>query len=215
MASYGNDEDFHAAFYEGKDKIYFPTCWYQRHAPRIGETVVIKDEHGNNVIAFVNKGDKPYLEFNQTKLRLMYQLTVFGLIKLKLVDENKFEMKVMGHYLGKIDTNDPAKYYGHWGYDPMWILEISEFMATEGKPLMIPDSVVDIIYHDSVAYELEVSISETTECYTWEVQHTSVNFLIAVLMAAGLGAEAGIVRLWGFVFRSYYSLLYMEATVCA
>ncbi|PNY07449.1 hypothetical protein L195_g003945, partial [Trifolium pratense] len=149
-ASYGNDEDFHAAFYEGKDKIYFPTCWYQRHAPRIGETVVIKDEHGNNFIAFVNK-----------------------------VDENKFEMKVMGHYLGKIDTNDPAKYYGHWGYDPMWILEISESMATEGKPLMIPDSVVDIIYHGSVAYELEVSISETTECYTWEVQHTGVNFLIA------------------------------------
>ncbi|PNX96252.1 hypothetical protein L195_g019454 [Trifolium pratense] len=133
-------EDFEAEFYEGKDKIYFSTCWYQRYAPHIGETVVIKDEKGNKFIAF-------------------------------LVDDSKFEMKVLGHYLGKIDTNDPAKYDGHWGYDPMWVLEISEEMSTEGKLLMIPDDVVDIIYHGSVDYELEVSVSETNECYTWEVQH--------------------------------------------
>jgi hypothetical protein len=66
----------------------------------------------------------------------MYQLTLFGIIILKLVDDSKFEMKVSGHYLGKIDTNDPAKYDGHWGYDPMWVLEISEEISTEGKPLV-------------------------------------------------------------------------------
>ncbi|CAJ2664156.1 uncharacterized protein LOC123887276 isoform X2 [Trifolium pratense] len=179
MASFTNREDFEAEFYEGKDKIYFSTCWYQRYAPHIGETVVIKDEKGNKFIAFVKKGNKPHLVFNQTKLRFMYQLTLFGIIILKLVDDSKFEMKVLGHYLGKIDTNDPAKYDGHWGYDPMWVLEISEEMSTEGKLLMIPDDVVDIIYHGSVDYELEVSVSETNECYTWEVQHMGNQFLIA------------------------------------
>jgi hypothetical protein len=44
---------------------------------------------------------------------------------------------------------------------------------------MIPDDVVDIIYHDSVNSELEVSVSETNECYTWEVQHMGNQFLIS------------------------------------
>jgi hypothetical protein len=49
----------------------------------------------------------------------MYQLTQFGLMNLLYDGNSKFEIKLIGHYLGRIDTNDPAKYNGHWGYDPM------------------------------------------------------------------------------------------------
>jgi hypothetical protein len=103
-----------------QDKIYFPTCFYNKWADELGRYIVLKDIHGNRFIGFVSHNDKgAYFSFNQKKLRFMYQLTQFGLMNLLYDGNAKFEIKLIGHYLGRIDTNDPAKYNGHWGYDPM------------------------------------------------------------------------------------------------
>jgi hypothetical protein len=121
-----------------QDKIYFPTCFYNKWADELGRYIVLKDVYGNRFIGFVSHNDKgAYFSFNQKKLRFMYQLTRFGLMKLLYDGNAKFEIKLLGHYLGRIDTNDPAKYNGHWGYDPMWSVEISESMARDLQPLVI------------------------------------------------------------------------------
>jgi hypothetical protein len=132
------------SFY-AQERIYIPKWFYERWKSRLGNDVVVKDDRGNCFIGFIaNDHRGTYLRINEKLLRFMYQVTKIGIMKLKVVGEGTFEMKVMGKYLGKIDSNDPRRYGGYWGHDPMWRFFISESMAKDCKPLVIYSNLSEI-----------------------------------------------------------------------
>jgi hypothetical protein len=128
-----------------QEKIYIPKLFYERWKTCLGNDVVVKDDCGNRFIGFIANDDEgTYLTINGKRLRFMYQVTKVALVRLKVVGERTFQMKVIGRYLGKIDTNDPRRYGGYWGHDPMWRFFISESMAKDCKPLVIYYTLIDI-----------------------------------------------------------------------
>ncbi|GAU31625.1 hypothetical protein TSUD_63740 [Trifolium subterraneum] len=102
-----------------------------------------------------------------TRILLDYQIVEnkFGMNFLPDVEDDK---TIPEQHVINIGSSDNESDH-HTEVLPNELSQQESEMDTE--VLMIPDDVVDIIYHGSVDYELEVSVSETNECYTWEVQH--------------------------------------------
>jgi hypothetical protein len=86
----------------------------------------------------------------------MYQVTKVGIMKLKVVGQSTVEMKVMSRYLGKIDTNDPIRYGGYWGHDPMWRFFVFKSMAKDCKPLVLYSTLIEI-YPFMFLHSLKIS----------------------------------------------------------